>query len=187
LTRGDLRARSLSLSLIHGWRGRAGSLTSAPRPATPGEISAPRPATPSDPAQVTPRPGRCRGQGHLVIAGRGGPRRPARSVVTELASPAELLLRTTATPRTWQLGPLPSAHCQEDGRHRCGHARAPLSCRLCLNCICVHQVCPARAAPCSVLCAGKQAQDTVRARRFPCRECLQQFSFHQSQFLFLET
>jgi hypothetical protein len=36
-----------------GWQGRSGSLTSAPRPATPVEISAPRPANPSDPAQVT--------------------------------------------------------------------------------------------------------------------------------------
>jgi hypothetical protein len=39
-----------------GWQGRSGSLTSAPRPATPGEISAPRPATPNDPAQATTPP-----------------------------------------------------------------------------------------------------------------------------------
>ncbi len=46
-----------------GWQGRSGSLTSAPQPATPGEISAPRPATPRDPAQVTTRtPGSLRGR-----------------------------------------------------------------------------------------------------------------------------
>ena len=33
------------------WQGRGGSPTSAPRPATPGEISDPRPATPSDPGR----------------------------------------------------------------------------------------------------------------------------------------
>ena len=40
-----------------GWQGRAGSLTSAPRPATPVETSAPRPATPSDPGLVRDSPG----------------------------------------------------------------------------------------------------------------------------------
>ena len=40
-----------------GWQGRAGPLTSAPRPATPVETSAPRPATPSDPGLVRDSPG----------------------------------------------------------------------------------------------------------------------------------
>ena len=40
-----------------GWQGRAGSLTSAPRPATPVETSAQRPATPSDLGLVRDSPG----------------------------------------------------------------------------------------------------------------------------------
>jgi hypothetical protein len=55
---------------LQGWQGRSGSLTSAPRPATPGEISAPRPATPSDPAQVT-TPGSLHGRAAALA-------RPAR-------------------------------------------------------------------------------------------------------------
>ena len=39
-----------------GWQGRAGSLTSAQRPATPDETSAPRPATPSDQGLVLDSP-----------------------------------------------------------------------------------------------------------------------------------
>ena len=46
-----------ALCLAQGWQGRAGSLTSAPRPATPVETSAPRPATPSDPGLVRDSPG----------------------------------------------------------------------------------------------------------------------------------
>ena len=40
-----------------GWQGRAGSLTSAPRPATPVKTRAPRPATPSDPGLARSGPG----------------------------------------------------------------------------------------------------------------------------------
>ena len=47
---------NISSSGRQGWQGRGESLSSAPRPATPGEISYQRPATPSDAGlQALPR------------------------------------------------------------------------------------------------------------------------------------
>ena len=80
-----------------GWQGRSGALTSAPRPAPPGEISAPRPAPPSAPAQVT-TPGSPRGRAAALAPGPPG---PALSPLCSLRSPLllnclrkQLLLRT---------------------------------------------------------------------------------------------
>ena len=47
---------------VKGWQGRGGSLTRAPRPATPGKTSDPRPAIPSDPGRPA-RPGHLSGSG----------------------------------------------------------------------------------------------------------------------------
>ena len=57
---------NISSSGRQGWQGRGESLSSAPRPATPGEISYQRPATPSDAGlQALPR--------HIVWPGHTRP------------------------------------------------------------------------------------------------------------------